>query len=792
MNLKEAPRHTQPAYAWLWNSTVTKEGIDERIEEMVRCGIGAFYVIGEPENWYPERRATHLYPPYLSDEYIELLYYAFEKAEEKGIYTWLYNEGAFPSGCACGLVTSRYPELKYKTVNASKRVLKAGEVYRAGERSLGAFIGRSRIRDGFAAGQDTGICEYSWVDSVTPRMALRVDNACRRGTDEFIRVTHERLKARFGEHMGREIVYMFDDEPDMGRWTENLDRIFYERYGYDLTDYLPVIAPRGETPVTDAEYRALSDYMMLCGELLTENYFIPMRDWLRDTGMQSVGHLNNDDKAIGAYLLRYGNILKMMRAYDVPGVDVIWEQISPPTAEKSGCCFESMEMFPRLASSAARQIGRNIALSESFAVYGSHVTPEQMRFVVNFQAVRGINLFNFMAMSYDRRTPMRHQFRPNFIGDNVGVDFLGPINDYTARLSHILQESRPVIRTALYYPLRTICAGGEKGAAAAARFEELGRMLEDAGVSFDFIDEELVGKGRVENGALICDHVAYENIFCAEGELELDEVVCKLRQISAELVPDLKRTNPLLQTRHLIFPDKSEGYFLFNQSGGVLCDRIEMESDKALCRMDLFTGERYVPPYERVGGSIVMELSLLSGEGMLLLLSDDGAPAMRMPEWEAVCPIEDIRSRISRVYILDYENGVKNEYPDNEWQDGLVRWEDTFSGEAAYTFRLPALDDGEYRLNLGEVRHAARVFVNGQVIGEATMPPYTVGLGPVRGGEEVTVLVANTPANACAASDYFERHEAKDVGPYHARMVISEGREGRGGLFGPIMIERKR
>ena len=74
-----------------------------------------------------------------------------------------------------------------------------------------------------------------------------------------------------------------------------------------------------------------------------------------------------------------------------------------------------MKFFPRFASSAARQQGHSIAMSESFAVYGAHVDQTLMRYAVNYQAVRGISLYNFMVMSYDKKTPMLHQYRPNFV-----------------------------------------------------------------------------------------------------------------------------------------------------------------------------------------------------------------------------------------------------------------------------------------------------------------------------------------------------------------------------------------
>jgi hypothetical protein len=86
MDLKNIPVRYQPAYTWLWNSTVTRDGIKARIDEMHDAGIRAFYVIGEPENFRPNARRTHLSPKYLSAEYIDLLYYAYETAK-KGVCT---------------------------------------------------------------------------------------------------------------------------------------------------------------------------------------------------------------------------------------------------------------------------------------------------------------------------------------------------------------------------------------------------------------------------------------------------------------------------------------------------------------------------------------------------------------------------------------------------------------------------------------------------------------------------------------------------------------------------------
>ncbi len=789
MDFRNIPQKVQPAYAWFWNSTITKEGIDRQLDEMQKNGIGAMYVIGEPEQFRPNRRATHLSPEYLSDAYLDLLLYASEKAKKKGIYVWLYNEGGYPSGSACGLVTKQYPELMYKNIGISKFSLEKGQKYQARSNALAAFVENVRIPDGYEMPKTAEICEYYPEQNRYPEWGIRVDIADRRGTEEFIKITHERMKKWFGDRMGTDIVYMFDDEANMGGWTKNFDKIFMETYGYDMRDFLPVIATE-KAPVTEEEYRAVSDYIMLCGELFRDNYLTLMRLWLHKTDMLSIGHLNMEDDARGAYINRYGNILKTMRAYDVPGIDVIWGQIAYP--ENGTCCPESMEMFPRLASSAARQIGKQVALSESFAVYGAHVMPDLMRFVVNFQAVRGINLFNFMAMSYDRTTPMRHQFRPNFIGDNVGMDCLRQINNYTARLSYIMQQGKAVIHTALYYPLRSICAMGEKGEDAVKSFEKLGKMLEDSGVSFDFIDEDFVLEASIEDGVLAGEFAEYKYVFVPDGAFEMPEVTEKLAMLPSEIHPDIKRKSMALQSRKVVFDDGSEGYFLFNQGDQPLLETVKIQTENIPYEVDLFTGEVLAIPFEKCGEQTDISVNLLRGEGVFLWLAGEKQNAPEKREWETVCEITDITSAVTRIYELDVLEGVRNSYPEPEWKEGLLKWERSFSGEVTYLCRIPDIDAGAYRLYMENVRHYAKIYVNGKKVGEATMPPYAVVLEHIRQGDELKIVVANTPANACVNTDYFEKHLLKDVGRYHATMVITEGKEEAGGLGGPIFLERKR
>ena len=790
MDFKNIPVERQPAYTWLWNTTATREEIKKQIDEMYESGIRAFYILGEPERFRPTRRRTHLSPEYLSDAYIELVYYAFELAKEKGMYTWLYNEGGFPSGMACGKVIDLRPDLIQRQVLEREYTLPAGTPYERNADVLVSFCDGIRLKEGDTFSQDRQISDL--CDAPMPT-DIQSDIARTETTELFLKLTHEALKSRFGDAMGRDVTMMFDDEAFMGTWSEGLDKLFFEKYGYDLLDYLPyVIGSPAFVPETDAQRRAKIDYSMLCGDLVRENYFAVMRKWLNENGMLSVGHLDLDHAAIQSNFKKYGNSLKMLREFDVPGVDVIWSQISYPDASGKSCrdpIFEANEFFPRLASSAANQQGHSVCLSESFAVYGAHVTPEEMRYIVNYQAVRGISLYNFMVISLDRKGVMCYQYRPNFIGESVGMDTLSEINDYTARISHILQSSRPEIRTALYYPQRTICADGEFERETIESYMALGDMLERKGVSFDIIDEDLVLGGRIENGALVCENVVYENVFVPVGAYELPEVLSKLALVNKEIAPCIERKNPKIIARKVIFEGGDEGYFIVNTAAEAVSDTVTIHSARTPYRIDLHSGETYDLPHKRQGDAISFAADLLRGEGMMVFLSDTAQQAKEDAQIGEAYALAFDRAYINREYSI--KQGPHNEYfAEGERPIGLGEWEKHFSGEATYVFHADGIEDGDYMLDLGEVRHSEKICVNGKKACEKTMPPYRMRLNDLKSGDEIRICVANTIANVCHDAEFFSTEHPHDVGPYHARMITFECNAPAGGLLGEVKISR--
>ncbi len=781
-----------PVYTWLWNGIITKEGIRERIDAMYESGIRAFYIIAEPRNFRPTMRATSLAPAYLTEDYLSLLAFAHAYAKEKDMHTWLYNEGGFPSGMAAGKVAEQNHELHKKGIRRITLHLRPTQCYRAKKNTVAAFDADTgaRVYDGFADSVPHTVTEYLCVDA--RRLGDNIiasDIADIRTTRLFLKLTHDAIDQALPAVMGNDVVYMFDDESQMGVWTPQLPAEFRRSFGYDIEDYMPYLFG-GKPYDTEASVRARIDYEMICGTLVTENYFREMQRWLHRHNMQSVGHLDLDHRADGFVIKHYGNVMNMLRAFDVPGIDVIWSQISYPDAEGK-CMYEGCAFYPRIAASAARQNGTDITLSESFAVYGSHVTPDEIRFVVGYQAIRGISAFNFMVMSYEKEDTLPLQYRPNFIPEYPGMTMLSEINRYTARLCALLQSGRAVISTALYYPIRTLnaLAADEASARAAqAEFERLGNLLEANGVSFDVIDEDFVRGATIADGVLKAAHVAYENVFTADGAYEDRTVIEALNALPHSIHPDVVCVPGTIRSRRIHRENGDELYLFFNESQSSVTFSPIFSERRTPLRYSLDDGELLSIASATQNGKTQLTLSLIRGECAVIVFSDAAYDTRTAPCTEDAIPLTAFSSRVIREVYLDGD-GLRSFSPVSDPTPcALTPWDGTFSGEVLYQTQIPTDLASGAILDLGEVRYAARIFVNGISTAEKTFPPYRVTLPALRKGDTLEILVANTAANACANTDFFDTNSPAWVGSYHAAMKVKEAKMPGGGLLGDVRL----
>lgn len=785
MDLKNIGSEYYPVYTWLWNTTITREKIKSQIDEMAEMGIRGFYCLGEPENFRPGRRNTHLSPEYLSDEYIDLVKFASDYAAEKGMTTWLYNEGGFPSGMVCGKIREIDPSLGRKSLCIEKVSLKKGETVSAPETVISCFInGTTRVPDNYTATEDVDVEIYFYETD----QDVNSDIAEKKNGELFLSLTHDRLYEKMSDRMGKDILYMFDDEPHMGNWSKALPAFFKAEKGYEVEDYMPFII--GDYPCeNEKQIQAKIDYEDVCCRMVEEHYFLPMKRWCNAHGMKSIGHLDCDQKSDLFMRLHYGNPMRLYRCYDIPGVDVIWSQISYP---KDGeICSDGCQFFPRFAASSARQTGSRQCLSESFAVFGGHVNADEMRFCVNFQALCGVNMFNFMVISFDRKGPMSLQYRPNYHPGNAGMSFMKEINDYTARLSYIMQNTGHEVHVALYYPTTTICADGEYRKKATASMEALGNELTANGVSFDIIDIDFVREARLEDGKLVGEHVTYDTVIVPEADLEPTDVTEKLSRIPHVPTPTVASSAKNVWARKMTNGSDTY-YFVCNMSAETVTSEITFDETKPCYMFDLFTGKT-VRPNGVVADEIktVVTREFAPGEGIMLLFTDKKieSDAETVVDEKKIV-LDGFTCRMLRRYRLDGDEPRYEALKDEPKPCNLEPWGIAFSGEAKYETVLPKLEKGRYLLDCHKVNRFMRVAVDGKVIAERTVEPFRVELPELCGGETLTLTVANTIANECAHTDYFDIHDPADVGPYHSKMKIQEAKEPAGGLFGPVTLQK--
>ena len=91
---------------WAWNGKLTKEELTEQIGVFEKMGLGGFHM----------HVRTGMDSPYLSGEFMDYIRTCIEKAREKNMLAWLYDEDRWPSGTAGGRVTRGRPENARKSL----------------------------------------------------------------------------------------------------------------------------------------------------------------------------------------------------------------------------------------------------------------------------------------------------------------------------------------------------------------------------------------------------------------------------------------------------------------------------------------------------------------------------------------------------------------------------------------------------------------------------------------------------------------------------------------------------
>ena len=738
-----------PVYVWVWNDVCTKEIIDNQLNEMQNLGIRAFYILPEPKDFRPGSMPTNLTPDYLTDEFFELCDYAIKQAKARGMNCWIYDEGGWPSGSACGKVTKSHPE-------------------------------------------------FSVENSRHP------DLLNKKATEYFIEITHEKYASVIGEDFKNYVTAVFTDEPKAPFATSNkeLQDRYEEMYGESILPYIPLI--EGEEAPTVENAHILRQWYDLCSRAFCENFLLPCKKWANDKGIAFTGHLDVDHSPDGCMNGGFNyNLMRALRCFDIPGVDFIWRQIYPENRVANKNDFNAYNgFFPRYASSAAAQNGTRLALSEIFGVAGASVTYDIMRYTVGYGAVRGINIFNPFNFPLGRSGQLLAQELPVFTEKQPFCQYLNHFNKYTERVSYISALGERVYDTALYYPVSDF-QSGLKAEKLAKEFDTLGRALENKLIDFDIVDDDVLQISEITDDGYMCIGSArYKHIIIPEDacipeatRIALDNFIkCGgyVSQDLSNLTPVVKADGVGLRAMHRKL-ENGDLLILFRETGenGDYCIHLPSANGYLL---DLTNGE----PQHLETENGVLKISLAIGETDVVLLTDDVLKAENQNRFKDEFNItSDFTFKKDTELVCD-ESGFNNiKHSENAVSVQLGDWSSLvgsgYSGSGVYetSFTLPIEKTGKKaELNLGDVHFVASAYLNGQSLGMSLAPPYKFKIpkGVLSVNNTLKIVVTNTSANWYVHTDYFKSWKKEELSEYfdgeieYAKDFLS------GGLYGPVKL----
>lgn len=844
-----------PGFMWLWNGRLTKELLCKQLAEMNENGAKTVWVLPLPKDFRPNSMPTNMEPDYLTEPFMQLFKEVADEAARLSMVLWLSDEPGWPSGGMNGRVIREMPSLARHAIGRQVVKPNRGDTVDVPEHCLSAFVYEG---DQIVKRLRPGDRERVNDDGITVELFAPVEIKDRfpdllkpEAAETFIKLTHEVFKKELGGHFGQTAVAFFNDEAMVANppWTDDLADDFKKAKGYDLYDHLPALFNKNDD---EASKTVRIDFFDWWSSRLAEAYFGTIQNWCRANGVLSIGHLGGEEYTLGSNRNGYGHILRILRKFDIPGVDTIWRQLFPaddraveveinqrlhkyPGIETTG-----NHHFPKYASSAAHQNGTPWALTESFAIYGSGLTLEQMRWLTNYQYVRGLNM---MTMSCSYSSSEGHHMagaRPNFTPDNPQWNYMSNYHSYTARISYALNLGRPAVYTAVYFPVKDIWAGGPAEGLVAKANDELVKQLLDNQCDFDFIDDDVLEdeSTKAMDGELHVGPMSYNTVYISKSQWMSERAKSKLAQfistggmvvyvdrdddgpalegsISCRLSELNRHVRPLVgiceEKRRMIKVCKrslEDGslYFISNEHATNWQGEITFDEQLPAYMLDPERGSCWrLSRTSYSAGKCTISISLDYADAVLVFFSQAamevteepaqvGDPIMMLQQGWACRILEQYSIGEHQVEIDRTKSDDVFSVELGDWRDQLG---DHFTGYAAYEVKFECSKEAAEQsafLDLGTVKYNSDVYLNGVHLGKRTWSPYRYDTAGIlkEGVNELTVIVTNTMANQYVTTNALDKYPSNTVPAYHYIEKAFERQSLESGLFGPVMLRASR
>jgi hypothetical protein len=488
---------------WWFGPAVTKPEIARELEVMKAGGIGGV----EIQPVYPllpdDEVAGIKNLPYLSDEFLDALKFASQKAKELGMRFDLTLGSGWSFGGAKTSITDAAGQLRVERVKVGPDETRTPLPYMIpAEKLIAVFLAKpiantvaagdlrelNDIRDGSVGIPQDHAPGAELLFFISSRSGMQVKRPAvgaegyvlnhldTMAVNRYLHTTGDRLFSAFDASTTPHSVFCDSLEVYNQDWTDDFLGEFQRRRGYDLKPYLPALVMDIGPKTADIRY----DWGRTITELFNERFMATVQAW---------AHKNHTRFRI--------------QAYGVPPAAISsnqWADIS----DGEGAQWKVVRAA-RWASSANHAYGRPVTSSETWTWLHSPVfraTPLDMKAEADIHFLQGINQLIGHGWAY---TPPQVEY-PGWRFYAAGIyDEKNPwwivmpdLAAYLQRMSWLMRQGTPQNDVALYLPNADAYASFTAGKVHLIDVErelvgdKIMPAIFDAGYNLDLVDDEML------------------------------------------------------------------------------------------------------------------------------------------------------------------------------------------------------------------------------------------------------------------------------------------------------------
>lgn len=565
-NFANPKSEAKPFFRWWWNGNrLSKEEIVRELKLMKEAGIGGIEInpIAMPE---AAENLVYEEVRWLSDEWIEYLEFTIKQANDLGLITDLIVGTGWPFGGEFLKPEETIKGLRVEMIELSgpaktevalpafsgdqhsvikKMVLFPSEIESLAQGKDVKFDHRRSVVEVDVPEGKYVLYILIWQNNFRTVMhgapggaGPVLDHFNKPAVEKYLNHMSAAIKKKTGKKSLAGIRAMFCDSIELNgaNWTNGFEDVFSARRGYDITPYLPLLLNKNvqvADQMKDELQRARFDYSQTLSELFTENFIIPFHNWCHENGtlsrFQAYGHpwLYTD--------LLDGNMIP-----DIPeGDQWLFNGSWQPFTDVDEIRYA---IWNKYASSAGHLAGRKIVSSEAMT-NTSGVFKASLKYIkqatdLNFAA--GINhlvLHGFNFSPPEAGFPGWVRYGCYFSEQNPWWPHMSHWSAYCARISQLLQDTKPVSQVAIVGPTPDIWSayGLDRNPFNLEPWylHALWQALNHNGYSSDYINADLLKDARLESGKILVSAMKYDIVMLCDVETTTAETAKKIEELTS-------------------------------------------------------------------------------------------------------------------------------------------------------------------------------------------------------------------------------------------------------------------